>query len=553
VHSKIDGQSLWLDGTGNGARIEDIFDTPSWRQVLPVRSDGAQLLPITMRANARPTISLMINADESASTDLPTVLDVKAVVRNGLASAFTMAKSQLGEKELNQAIGQFFIGFIGDAQFSGTGLQIDNASGLVSVFARAVTTTTWFSDGRKRKRALSRLLGDMEFSPDRGRAIWSKIPVAAADPDGMQYHLTLRLPNNGTGFTFEGAPDFKGSLGGYEISRSVKIDAGIVIVDERRDSLGTEIPAEQIATERDLVATAKTRLPVLIAPKDHRRKWNILGVDPEGATQVRAIEDIFANAIIAAPDEATGYSNRAAFRNGIGDRRGAVADYAKALSLEPSVKLYLRKAGVLFELGDLKAAISEVQLARNIDASSEAAIVALANLHAANENLAAGLALLNDRIEISGDVKGSFREAKASLLGEFGDPIEALKLLDTLLAEKPGSTSIMNAQCWIKGIRYVSLDTAFKDCNGAIEGSEDPAQMLDSRAMLWFRLNKFDDALRDLDSALAASPGLAAVRFMRGVVLMRLQRKAEADAELAIARRLAPSLDKKYARYGIKP
>jgi len=51
---------------------------------------------------------------------------------------------------------------------------------------------------------------------------------------------------------------------------------------------------------------------------------------------------------------------------------------------------------------------------------------------------------------------------------------------------------------------------------------------------------------------LAVNPGQAESRFMRAIVLSRLHRAAEASRELVIARRLLPSVDRQYARYGIK-
>ncbi|MBC7042391.1 transglutaminase, partial [Salmonella enterica subsp. enterica serovar Enteritidis] len=110
--------------------------------------------------------------------------------------------------------------------------------------------------------------------------------------------------------------------------------------------------------------------------------------------------------------------------------------------------------------------------------------------------------------------------------------------------------SLMNARCWAKGTRSVMLDTAVKDCTRAVELSEDSTAALDSRAMVWFRLGRFEDALGDLDAVLAAEPGQASSRFLRAIVLQQLHRDAEAASELKIARRITPSVDRHYARYG---
>lgn len=156
------------------------------------------------------------------------------------------------------------------------------------------------------------------------------------------------------------------------------------------------------------------------------------------------------------------------------------------------------------------------------------------------------------RNRVRGETRSELRETKADLLNEFGHANEALKLYDTLIAEKPGSPSLLNGRCWTKGTHDVMLDTALKDCTGAIELSSDTTNALDSRAMVYFRMGRYGDALTDLDSVLAVDPKLTESRFLRGVVLMRLHRVAEGAKELAIARRLQPSIDKQYARYDIK-
>jgi tetratricopeptide (TPR) repeat protein len=126
-----------------------------------------------------------------------------------------------------------------------------------------------------------------------------------------------------------------------------------------------------------------------------------------------------------------------------------------------------------------------------------------------------------------------------------------VKLFDTLIAEKPGSPGLLNGRCWVKGTRAVMLDTAIKDCTEAIELSSNAVPILDSRAMVWFRLHRDEEALRDLDAALAAAPAHASSRYLKGLILQRLHREAEAAKELALARRLIPGIDREYRRYNL--
>ena len=74
------------------------------------------------------------------------------------------------------------------------------------------------------------------------------------------------------------------------------------------------------------------------------------------------------------------------------------------------------------------------------------------------------------------------------------------------------TADLLNARCWLKGTRNLALDTALRDCTRSIELSENPEHALDSRAMVYFRLNRLEEAVADLDAALDAAPEQAASR-----------------------------------------
>lgn len=554
VKATIDGQTLWLDGTGSGSRLADIHDTPALGYVLPVRTEGAALIRIENHANARPVIDLTIDADETASVDIPSAFEATAIVRGQPALRLTLAKSQLGEKDQRGAVDRVLQNLVGEGQFSDTSIAPDPVTGTVTVKGRGVTTTSWITDDRRRKRAVARLLAQLSFDPDRSKANWASVPVAGGPPAGMRYRLRLRLPEKGRGFTLEGEPGFKGHIAGHEITRETHLADGVLTLDERIDAVGEEIAAGQIPAERDALATAKTRAPRIVAPADTRRRWDLSSGDPAGATQIAAVEAIFAKAIAQADsDEASGYISRASLRIAIADRRGAVADLTRAITIAPSVELYLQRSNTFYDLGDMAAALADAESARALDPSSMDATGRVSEIKAERGDLAAALALIDQRIALGGNLRNSYRELRAQLLGEYGSAAESLALYDSLIADKPGSPSLMNARCWVKGTRQVMLDTALKDCTAAIELANDTAGALDSRALVWFRLGKYQEALTDLDAALAASPDQPASRFMRAIVLAKLHREPEAAKELAIARRLLPRIDKEYARYGITP
>jgi tetratricopeptide (TPR) repeat protein len=554
VHAVIDGQDLWLDGTASGTRIEDIHDTPPFRFVLPLREGGAQLMPIAMRKPARPQIHLTIEADESTSVDLPMAFRTTAVLRGPVAAGFTVMSGQLDTKQRNQVVQQFFTRFMGEGQYTDFSFRSDVASATVTLSARGVTGPRWRWEDKRLRRQLSSIGNDIEFKPDRARTSWQNIPVATPDPGSIQYHLRLRLPGGGRGMTLDGERQAATSAAGREVTRTLAIEGDILTLDERLDTTGAEVPVGEIPAARERISAILAGLPKVIAPADALRRWEISDKAPANSTQLTAIKSIFAKSIAERePDDISGLLSRANLLLGIGDVAGALPDLDKIVTIAPDIDAYLARAQALHNLGRLKDAIADAQKAVALDPSSSSANGRLAHLLAEQGDLDGALALLDRRIDLGGDASDDFKETKASVIGEFGDPQSALAILDDLAQSKPGDPGILNAQCWIKGTRSLMIDSALKDCTSAIELSSSTFAALDSRALVWFRLGRYDEALRDLDAALLQAPGLGPSRFMRGVVLNRLSRPEQAMADLAIARRLDPRIDATYGRYGIKP
>lgn len=552
VRATIDGQVLWLDGTGSNARLPDIHDAPGVGYVLPIRADGATPIAIDMHPNARPIASVTIDADESSAVDLPSPIEVTMVTHGPMAAQLRAAKSQIGPKEQRELISTILQQAVGEGQFADGTITPDTATGDVVVRAKGVVTTNWSVEDRRRKRSLGGALAELNFAPDRSRPDWTAIPVAGQAPFGVERQVRVKLPDGGRGFTLEGTADADQRLAGFVVKRTTRLTGGAINMEERFGGTGVEVPATRIAAERDAVATAKANIPRVVAPVDTPRRWTLDSATLAKSSQVQAIRAIFGKAIAADPDEMSGYQSRATFEAGIGNYRGALADLDRVIAKEPTVDLYAQRSQTYANLGDLPKALADAERARALDPASYLAIGQVVQMKAEMGDVTGAQALLDERIALGGEQRAVLRQMKASLLGDFGDPKGAVALYDTLIAEKPGSPVLLNGRCWVKGTRSVMLDTALKDCTSAIELSSDTQAALDSRALVWYRMGRYSEALADLDTVLATSPDMAASRYVRAAVLKAMGRDGEAAGELAMARRISPMIDRQYARYGFK-
>ena len=552
VRATVGGETLWLDGTGLGTRLGDIRDTPMLGQVLPVRTAGAELMPIALRAPARPMLDLTVQADESTSIDLPSVIDLKMVVRGQLASMMTLATSQLPARKQRELIETFLQSIVGSAQYESLVSTPDAADGSITIAGRGVFNTGWKQQDRQTERWLSRVPSLISFKPDRARPAWADIPVTTAGPELARYQMRIRLPDGGKGYRIEGDQAMDAQLAGVGIKRSLQMADGIVTVEETIRTAGVEIPAVEVPAERDRVATLIARSPRLIAPTDARRRWNLKGAG--SASQLDGINAIFAKSAAAADEkDVTALESSASFHNGIGNYQGVSDALTRQIAILPSLEAYLRRSAARKELGNVAGALADAEAARKLDPSSREAAFAVAILTAERGDMAKAIAVLDERIALGGKTRDDFRASKAVVIGEFGDASAALAELDDLIAAKPGAPFLLNARCWIKATRNVQVDSALKDCTSAMELSDSTAGILDSRALVWMRLGRDEDALRDLDAALLQQPGMGSSRFLRAIVRKRMGQVDDAAADLAVARQLSPSTERDYARFGLKP
>jgi uncharacterized protein YozE (UPF0346 family) len=136
-------------------------------------------------------------------------------------------------------------------------------------------------------------------------------------------------------------------------------------------------------------------------------------------------------------------------------------------------------------------------------------------------------------------LSGAFDRAMA-------DYDEALKL-------EPDMTRILNERCFTRAQANKMLDQALADCDKALEHDSKAANYLDSRALVYFRMGRFDDAIRDYDEAIKQSPQLASSLYMRGIAKRRRGKTTEGDADIKAALAISPTVAFRYDRDGIKP
>jgi tetratricopeptide (TPR) repeat protein/transglutaminase-like putative cysteine protease len=551
VRATVNGKTLWLDGTGSGSRLADLDDTPPFRNVLPVRAQGATLLPLPIRAAGRPVVEAGIEIDQSAGLGLPALFTVTFTARGPFGQVIHSASSQANKEQLSGMVQSTVAPMLGDPSINERSVSYDAETATTTIRASGIVSPTFRQSEGRYRMPLDKTIGELDFSPDRSRPAWKDIPVATGGPATLVYRLRVRLPDKGAGYALEGDQTLPPTIAGTSIVRHASLQGAWATLEDRIENVAAEIAPGDIAAARAQVALAKTRLLEVVAPENSPARWQVVAEARRNGS-FAPIMAAYAKAIADDPEDATRYTNRASFLGGVWDWKGAIADIDQAIRLAPTADLYFWRGRMKLALRDDAGALADTQAGLELDPGSASGLNQLASLRFRKGQKDEALAAVAGRIAQGGKEKLGFVTLQAELLGEAGRVDEGVAALDAVIKSNPGKADLLNSRCWLKGTMNVMLDTALKDCTRAIEIAEQPAAIYDSRAMVYFRMGRMDDALADLNAALEVSPNQGASLYLRGVIRKHMGDKA-GDTDLAGARLMWPRVDEDYARYGIKP
>jgi len=550
VEAKIDGTDYWFDGTTTGTHIEDLADVPPFRFALPLTREGHDIAALPERRPARPQMAVAIDYDQSAGTAFPPLFDLTFMLRGAIAAPLATMKAQAKPDQLREfaqgALGEF----VKNGVIYSRSIEIDEKNGLATIRAKGIGNLPWNRSEERPYLPIEGMVGDFKVDIDRARPAWRDVPVATGNPLLMEYRFGLTLPRQAV-FTAEGEAQTDREIAGFVIRRSARLNGNRLEDLESLWTKGAELPANALPAARAQAAAIKKSEFRVRAPAGYPSRVEEIA-DARKGKRLAQLLAAYQKAIDDDPDEANNYLNRAAFNSGIFDYKAAIADYDAAIARAPTANNYQQRAWLKAMLGDYAPALADIEEALALDPGSSAALAQKVGLLTELGRTDAALALADEQIASAKD-KRDWVGLKVDALGRAGRADEGAALLADALAERPGDPRLLNELCWLRGTREIQLDVALKDCTRAIELSENAAAMLDSRAMIYFRLGRVDEARADLDAALKLSPGEAGSLYMRGIIRGRGDDKVGAAADLALARLQNGEIDKTYAGYGIKP
>jgi len=547
VRAEIDGANYWLDGTNAGTRLANLDQVPRFFYALPLRDEGADLMPLDKRAPTNVDRKLRLTVDQTAGIRVPALMDIEMEFTGALASQWRTVAEQNDTDTRDRAVGGAIAGVLGDVQLIDEGLDFDEATSVATIRARGMQTTQWQPDRSVFEFVPpAQAAKDVGFQSDRARAAWRNIPLRLNGPIFFTTDIEVKLPGEGEGFSVKGKDEAQAVIGGVELQSSGELAGDTFTLSQRMRSLDEELPADQISTARRSLARFDRSLPVLRSPKDIRQTWEYFG---DERARLAQLEAFYAQAVDEAEsDDATALLNRAYFLSGIHDYSAALADVEAAYAIEASQSTYLFRASLKWDTGDLEGALDDYRMAEDLkpDGSTYYEQVELLSLLGEHDE---ALAMAEEYGDIVDEPVYEV-DLVASALGWAGSVDEGLELLEDLKARRPGDGSLLNAMCWYTGTWNLMNETRLATCTQAVEKSDYSLSALDSRAMANFRLGNFDAAITDLNAVLLDEPNMTASRLLRGIA-----RVAKGDEggreEIALALAIKPSLRGSYESWGL--
>lgn len=552
VHAVVGGTEYWLDGTSTATRLGNITDVPPFFFALPLRDGGSELVALEQRDLANPQLDMTMRVDHSAGADLPVLFEVD-VRLPGPGGAPLQAIVDADNPEILRQMAARFGSNNGNglegASISSIDIDYDADMAIASVQIKGVAASLFeWRDGRM-EMDITEGTDTSDFNPDRARPSWREIPVLTPGPGRQRMQMELKLPYGGDGYSLAGETELDSGFGNRRVTRMARIEDGVLFtVVDSIQRLG-EIPSAELSTAKREARRLSNSNLELVTPDDVTWRWDLADDDRQR----------LAAPILAAYDEAIAFADeddygplqsRAAFLMAIFDFEAALADFDILVEETPSPWALYNRSTIYEALDRRDEAIADLQAAYDLDPQNGTAF-ALARMMAYEGQTGEASELL-EYLAVSEEDQISLADAQATVAGLGGDVESGLMLIADEVLDKPTNASVLNADCWYRGLFNVALDDAVDRCTRAVERASYAAPALDSRALVRFRLGMLDEAIDDLDAALEVAPGLAASLYLRGVI--RLTRGDEKGSDdIGTALRMSPQLEQFYARHGVTP
>jgi tetratricopeptide (TPR) repeat protein len=200
-------------------------------------------------------------------------------------------------------------------------------------------------------------------------------------------------------------------------------------------------------------------------------------------------------------------------------------------------------------LDDVAGRMEDVTAALSIEPDSRPALYMLGGLQMERREFLAAAETFG-KISAQAPAEPGPLNMQAIALHKGGRLDDAQKLFDAARA-KASAADALNNICFEKVMAGIALERALDECNASLKEHPDFPPTLDSRAMVYLRMGRLQEAIADFDRVLAQSE-IASSLFGRAIARALSGDVAGARKDADAARRLAPQMEDIFRRWEIE-
>ena len=553
VRAVVAGKVYWLDGTRTGDRSLEALRVPTFRWALPLRDKDATLVALEPPPLTEPDTFVRLRIDASAGLDAPAPTHGEMTLSPGLSALFALGGANLPGFDRDKMLRGVWSAYPWIEIKTLSTVQDDNGATRVIIDGTARLPFERQGIGRT-LRIRGADLGPVYLAEREADSPLRDAPYAVTGHPGFEaFNLAITLPRGGVGFTFD-APDVDVKLAGRAFTRKSRIANGVATIETTERTLVQEISAaEAKSAKAELTALTKVsavlRSPGTYQPTDQ----DLAGLRAQAPTTAAGYVDRgdrfmqsgknelamadFNKAIELDPKSTFAYANRA-LGHIFGDRMDAAkADVAKAQELDPRNHVALHALGLIaMRDGRYSDAAAAFGRAADLRAGNTFALAAQAGAYAAMGDTDRALTSVAELERLAPD-RNETRLLRARLLAEAGQYAKAVDELDLALAKTADDDAMHLTRA-----SFLALQGRRADADKAFARALEIRPTVEAYLTRALRRAPGDVAgkLADIAAAEKLEPGLVVTAARRADTLGEAGRYDEAMAGLAVALKAHP-------------
>lgn len=555
VRARIDGREYWLDGTDKGDTRLEFLNTPNYYWGLPVRTAGNELVPMTPKPLREPQIDIRIHIDASKGVYANAPFSMESTLRGDFATGLRTELAKLPRAEQDRAMRDYWSRQYDFVTIKSVASSHDQVTGAFTMKMAGDAKLAWNDDFymTDNLRLGYKLDLTRQDGPNKDAPFMVEHPVYTRSVE------EIVLPAEGRNFSIYGT-DVKESVGGAEYTRHSVIEKGVFRGEASMRSVAGDFPASQAAGVQQTMLEMSKNIIYLEVLDGYKLTTADLAAEYDGKltsadayvkrARTLSIKREYASALAAADSavQMDARSDAALAQRGevhywMGNYDAALKDLNAALALNPKNTIALTGFGaVAIKQRDAKGALTYLDQSMAIDSTWAFTRGQRAHAYANLNRLDNALSEASEALKLSPDWFDMF-ELRVLVMWRKHAWDDARKELERMLETLPSDAQAQE----FAASRYFMLRETDKALAAALR-----AVAIEPTAFRYVTLSyarpfkEFDARARDLDAALALTPGYALALAYRTALLVQTGNHAGAIEQITEQMKTASERDRKY-------